>query len=75
MSIHSCSLGAPILLEEAKAAGVNTDAKNVRRLRQPATRCGRLDSGIRHGIHSSSLIRYGPIEFIAAGIPIYRQRA
>ena len=27
MSIHSCSLGAPILLEEAKAAGVQLTAK------------------------------------------------
>ena len=27
MSIHSCSLGAPILLEEAKAAGVKPAAK------------------------------------------------
>jgi alkylhydroperoxidase/carboxymuconolactone decarboxylase family protein YurZ len=28
MSIHSCSLGAPILLEEAKAAGVSPMKKN-----------------------------------------------
>src|SRR5262249_15991358 len=28
MSIHSCSLGAPILLEEAKAAGATRAAKN-----------------------------------------------
>ena len=27
MSIHSCSLGAPILLEEAKAAGASPDAR------------------------------------------------
>ena len=27
MAIHSCSLGAPILLEEAKAAGVHSTAK------------------------------------------------
>jgi alkylhydroperoxidase/carboxymuconolactone decarboxylase family protein YurZ len=29
MSIHSCSLGAPILLEEAKAAGVKPTAKGA----------------------------------------------
>lgn len=29
MAIHSCSLGAPILLEEAKAAGVEASAKDA----------------------------------------------
>lgn len=29
MSVHSCSLGAPILLEEAKAAGVSTAPKSA----------------------------------------------
>ena len=37
MSIHSCSLGAPILLEEAKAAG-NQPASNLRCRLPPATR-------------------------------------
>ena len=36
MSIHSCSLGAPILLEEAKAAGV-----------KPAPKSAAADSGLR----------------------------
>lgn len=60
MSIHSCSLGAPILLEEAKAAGEPRRQKPPP-LPQPATRCARLDNGIPHGIHSSILTRPGPI--------------
>jgi len=36
MSIHSCGLGAPILLEEAKASG-----------KTPATRAGCGDSRLR----------------------------
>ena len=37
LSIHTCSLGAPILLEEAKAAGVKLTPKDRRR-RRSATR-------------------------------------
>ena len=37
LSIHTCSLGAPILLEEAKAAGVKPTPK-ARRRRRSATR-------------------------------------
>ena len=37
MSIHSCSLGAPILLEEAKAAGARRQPKPAARRRR-ATR-------------------------------------
>ena len=37
LSIHTCSLGAPILLEEAKAAGVKPAPKDRRR-RRSATR-------------------------------------
>ena len=37
LSIHTCSLGAPILLEEAKAAGVKPAPKERRR-RRSATR-------------------------------------
>ena len=37
MSIHSCSLGAPILLEEAKAAGVKPAPKAVGLRHRPAT--------------------------------------
>ncbi len=37
LSIHTCSLGAPILLEEAKAAGVKQGPKGRRR-RRSATR-------------------------------------
>ena len=48
-AIHSCSLGAPILLEEAKAAGATPTSKNGPPLStEAATRCGRLDSGTRH---------------------------
>ena len=37
LSIHTCSLGAPILLEEAKAAGVKPDAESDQRRRRSAT--------------------------------------
>jgi len=38
MSIHSCSLGAPILLEEAKAAGVKPSAKPA----EPTPACDKM---------------------------------
>ena len=38
LSIHSCSLGAPILLEEAKAAGVKAIAERDKRNARSATR-------------------------------------
>ena len=59
MSIHSCSLGAPILLEEAKAADVRR--REAAAARQPATRCGRSASGTRRGLRSTTSIRCGPM--------------
>ena len=38
MSIHSCSLGAPILLEEAEAAGVKPAPKGA----APTPECDRM---------------------------------
>ena len=42
LAVHSCSLGAPILLEEMKAAGVKPTPRKVRSRRlRPAMRCAR----------------------------------
>ena len=59
MSIHSCSLGAPILLEEAKLAGQQSTPKEP--VATPA--CDRMKSGglwTRPGIRFSSSTRNGP---------------
>ena len=72
MSIHSCSLGAPILLEEAKAAGVKPAPRAAASRRRPATRCARSDNGTRRGIRSSSSIRCGPMNSLRSPIPMYK---
>ena len=53
LAIHSCSLGAPILLEEAKAAGIKP-SPNRRSQPRPATRYARSANGMTHGILLSS---------------------
>ena len=58
MAIHSCSLGAPILLDEAKAAGVKPPPPSS--AATPACNAiKRSGNGIPHGIRSSSSIRRG----------------
>lgn len=59
LSIHSCSLAAPIVFEEAKTANVQlTPRANT----EPTPACdamrGRWGSGTRRGIRSSHSIRY-----------------
>ena len=71
MSIHSCSLGAPILLEEAKAAGVTPAqalAGGDSRLRQDA---GGRTVEYRLGSLLSSLTRCGPMSSWQPAIGIY----
>ena len=50
MSIHSCSLGAPILLEEAKAAGVTPTRKTLRGY--PSLRRNADDRTVEYGMGS-----------------------
>jgi alkylhydroperoxidase/carboxymuconolactone decarboxylase family protein YurZ len=70
LSIHSCSLGAPILLEEAKAAGVSPKAKPP-----PATPlCDGLRAAGQWNEAWTPFLDLEPAwteEFIAAGIPAY----
>ena len=70
LSIHSCSLGAPILLEEAKAAGVSTKAKP-----RPGTPfCDGLRAAGQWNEAWTPFLDLEPAwteEFIAAGIPAY----
>jgi alkylhydroperoxidase/carboxymuconolactone decarboxylase family protein YurZ len=55
LGIHSCSLGAPILLEEAKAAGVEPrpKAKVSTPVSNKTREVGQWANGIRHGIRFS----------------------
>jgi alkylhydroperoxidase/carboxymuconolactone decarboxylase family protein YurZ len=70
LSIHSCSLGAPILLEEAKAAGVGPVEH-----RQPATPIvDRLRAGGQWNDAWTPFYNLDPAwteQFMAAGIPVY----
>jgi alkylhydroperoxidase/carboxymuconolactone decarboxylase family protein YurZ len=71
MSIHSCSLGAPILLEEAKAAGVEPTPK-------PATSTPACDAMREVGQWNTAwdpFFELDPLwtdEFFAAAIPMYK---
>ena len=60
LSIHSCSLGAPILLEEAKAAGVCPARHRPVRSPRFVTVCGPPDNGMTRGRRSTTSIRAGP---------------
>jgi alkylhydroperoxidase/carboxymuconolactone decarboxylase family protein YurZ len=70
LSIHSCSLGAPILLEEAKEAGVGPAE-----YRQPATPIvDRLRAGGQWNEAWTPFYNLDPAwteQFMAAGIPVY----
>jgi alkylhydroperoxidase/carboxymuconolactone decarboxylase family protein YurZ len=70
MSIHSCSLGAPILLEEAKAAAVKPAARP--NALTPA--CDKMKSVGQWNTAWDPFFELDPVwtdEFMAAGILIY----
>jgi alkylhydroperoxidase/carboxymuconolactone decarboxylase family protein YurZ len=70
LSIHSCSLGAPILLEEAKAAGVEPAAKPV--VATPA--CDRMKEIGQWNEAWNPFYQLDPLwtdQFMAAGAGIY----
>ncbi len=71
MSIHSCSLGAPILLEEAKAAGVSPSP----RLNKQATpACDKMREVGQWNTAWDPFYELDPVwtdEFMATGIGIY----
>jgi alkylhydroperoxidase/carboxymuconolactone decarboxylase family protein YurZ len=69
LAIHSCSLGAPILLEEAKAAGVEPVAK-------PATTpaCDRMKAIGQWNTAWEPFYELDPVwteQFMATGLDIY----
>jgi len=69
MSIHSCSLGAPILLEEAKAAGVEPMPKQAS---TPA--CDQMKAIGQWNIAWDPFYELDPVwtdQFMATGIGIY----
>lgn len=70
MAIHSCSLGAPILLEEAKAAGVAP----AKRAEGPTPACDRMRAAGQWNVAWDpflALDRQWTDEFMATGIGIY----
>jgi alkylhydroperoxidase/carboxymuconolactone decarboxylase family protein YurZ len=70
LSIHSCSLGAPILIEEAKAAGVQP--KLAPHAATPA--CDRLKAVGQWNTAWDAFYQLDPVwtdEFMAAGVGIY----
>lgn len=72
MSIHSCSLGAPLLLEEARAAGVDPTAGVPETAATPA--CDQMRAAGQWNNAWDPFLRLDPAwtdEFMAAGIDIY----
>jgi alkylhydroperoxidase/carboxymuconolactone decarboxylase family protein YurZ len=70
MSIHSCSLGAPILLEEAKAAGVPPSKKQV----SSTPACDKMKSVGQWNAAWDPFFELDPVwtdEFMATGGTIY----
>jgi alkylhydroperoxidase/carboxymuconolactone decarboxylase family protein YurZ len=73
MAIHSCSLGAPILLDEAKAAGVALAARPETDLATPA--CDAMRAVGQWNTAWDPFFELDPAwtdEFFAAVIPIYK---
>jgi alkylhydroperoxidase/carboxymuconolactone decarboxylase family protein YurZ len=71
MSIHSCSLGAPILLEEAKAAGAKPAAKSA----APTPACDEMRSIGQWNTAWDPFFTLDPVwtdAFMATGAGIYR---
>jgi len=72
LSIHSCSLGAPILLEEAKAAGVQTAVRSGQPPSTPA--CDRMRAIGQWNEAWNPFFELDPIwtdQFMATGASIY----
>jgi alkylhydroperoxidase/carboxymuconolactone decarboxylase family protein YurZ len=72
MSIHSCSLGAPILLEEAKAAGVQPAQRETT---APTPACDAMRAVGQWNTAWDPFFELDPMwtdEFFAAGIPMYK---
>jgi alkylhydroperoxidase/carboxymuconolactone decarboxylase family protein YurZ len=70
MSIHSCSLGAPILLEEAEAAGVNPAPKGA----APTPACEKMKAVGQWNQAWNPFLELDPIwtdQFMATGAGIY----
>jgi alkylhydroperoxidase/carboxymuconolactone decarboxylase family protein YurZ len=70
MSIHSCSLGAPILLEEAKTAGTKPSKKNA----GPTPACDRMRAVGQWNTAWDPFFELDPAwteEFMATAISIY----
>jgi len=70
MSIHSCSLGAPILLEEAKAAGARPPAKSS----APTPACDKMKAIGQWNTAWDPFYELDPVwtdEFMATGAGIY----
>jgi alkylhydroperoxidase/carboxymuconolactone decarboxylase family protein YurZ len=70
MSIHSCSLGAPILLEEAKAAGVQPAAKGA----PPTPACDKMKAVGQWNVAWDPFLELDPTwtdQFMATAAGIY----
>ena len=70
LGIHSCSLGAPILLEEAKAAGVEPRSNN----KVPTPVCDRAREVGQWNTAWDPFFSLDPLwteQFITTGLPIY----
>jgi alkylhydroperoxidase/carboxymuconolactone decarboxylase family protein YurZ len=71
LSIHSCSLGAPILLEEARAAGV-TPTHDSNRVATPA--CDKMRAAGQWNDAWNPFFELDPVwtdEFMATGVAVY----
>ncbi len=72
LSIHSCSLGAPILLEEARAAGAPAPAAPAAGVATPV-----CDAARKAGMWNEAWTPFYDLDpawteqFVAAGIPVY----
>ena len=69
LAIHSCSLGAPMLLEEAQAAGAQPQAKNV-----PTPACDKMRAAGQWNQAWDPFLELDPVwtdEAMATGIAIY----
>jgi alkylhydroperoxidase/carboxymuconolactone decarboxylase family protein YurZ len=70
MSIHSCSLGAPVLLEEARAAGATPAARSA----APTPACDKMRAVGQWNMAWDPFLELDPVwtdEFMATGVGIY----
>jgi alkylhydroperoxidase/carboxymuconolactone decarboxylase family protein YurZ len=74
LSLHSCSLGAPILLEEAKAAGASPAKKQA----ASTPFCDKMKAVGQWNTAWDPFFELDPVwtdEWMAAGVPIYASKA